>query len=320
MKNKLILILTLLLIPFNVFAYSDYIIPGGQTIGIEVNNNGVIVIGFYKINGKFNQNKLRIGDTILKVNNQNVTTINELVNTISKEVKDNKVVLTIKRGNKLIDLDFILNKVDGTYKTGLYVKDNLTGIGTLTYIDPATKIYGALGHEITESTSGNLIEVKTGNIFRSSITTIEPSYRGIAGTKNAKFYSNTKYGNITKNTIKGIYGTYTKEISTNETMQVGKYQDIKIGAASIRTVIKGEEVKDYKINIDKIATGKIKNIHFNITDQELIDKTGGVIQGMSGSPIIQDNKIIGAVTHVIVDNPITGYGILITNMLEEGEK
>lgn len=320
MKNKLILILTLLLIPFNVFAYSDYIIPGGQTIGIEVNNNGVIVIGFYKINGKFNHNKLRIGDTILKINNQNVTTINELVNTISKEVKDNKVVLTIKRGNKLIDLDFILNKVDGTYKTGLYVKDNLTGIGTLTYIDPATKIYGALGHEITESTSGNLIEVKTGNIFRSSITTIEPSYRGIAGTKNAKFYSNTKYGNITKNTIKGIYGTYSKEISTNETMQVGKYQDIKIGAASIRTVIKGEEVKDYKINIDKIATGKIKNIHFNITDQELIDKTGGVIQGMSGSPIIQDNKIIGAVTHVIVDNPITGYGILITNMLEEGEK
>lgn len=320
MKNKLILILTLLLIPFNVFAYSDYIIPGGQTIGIEVNNNGVIVIGFYKINGKFNHNKLRIGDTILKVNNQNVTTINELVNTISKEVKDNKVVLTIKRGNKLIDLDFILNKVDGTYKTGLYVKDNLTGIGTLTYIDPATKIYGALGHEITESTSGNLIEVKTGNIFRSSITTIEPSYRGIAGTKNAKFYSNTKYGNITKNTIKGIYGTYAKEISTNETMQVGRYQDIKIGAASIRTVIKGEEVKDYKINIDKIATGKIKNIHFNITDQELIDKTGGVIQGMSGSPIIQDNKIIGAVTHVIVDNPITGYGILITNMLEEGEK
>lgn len=320
MKNKLILILTLLLIPFNVFAYSDYIIPGGQTIGIEVNNNGVIVIGFYKINGKFNHNKLRIGDTILKVNNQNVTTINELVNTISKEVKDNKVVLTIKRGNKLIDLDFILYKVDGTYKTGLYVKDNLTGIGTLTYIDPATKIYGALGHEITESTSGNLIEVKTGNIFRSSITTIEPSYRGIAGTKNAKFYSNTKYGNITKNTIKGIYGIYAKEISTNETMQVGKYQDIKIGAASIRTVIKGEEVKDYKINIDKIATGKIKNIHFNITDQELIDKTGGVIQGMSGSPIIQDNKIIGAVTHVIVDNPITGYGILITNMLEEGEK
>ena len=277
MKNKLILILTLLLIPFNAFAYSDYIIPGGQTIGIEVNNNGIIVIGFYKVNGKFNQ-------------------------------------------NKLIDIDFNLSKVDDTYKTGLYVKDNLTGIGTLTYIDPQTKIYGALGHEITESTSGNLIEVKTGNIFRSSITTIEPSYRGIAGTKNAKFYSNTKYGNITKNTIKGIYGTYTKDISKQNTMQVGSYYDIKLGKATIRTVIKGEEVKNYEINIDKVATGKIKNIHFVITDEELINKTGGVIQGMSGSPIIQDNKIIGAVTHVIVDNPVTGYGILITNMLEEGEK
>ena len=298
MKNKLILILTLLLIPFNVLAYSDYIIPGGQTIGIEVNNNGIIVIGFYKVNGKFNQNKLRIGDTILKVNDLNVT----------------------KRSNKLIDIDFNLSKVDDTYKTGLYVKDNLTGIGTLTYIDPQTKIYGALGHEITESTSGNLIEVKTGNIFRSSITTIEPSYRGIAGTKNAKFYSNTKFGNITKNTIKGIYGTYTKDISKQNTMQVGSYYDIKLGKATIRTVIKGEEVKNYEINIDKVATGKIKNIHFVITDEELINKTGGVIQGMSGSPIIQDNKIIGAVTHVIVDNPVTGYGILITNMLEEGEK
>ena len=320
MKNKLILILTLLLIPCNVFAYSDYIIPGGQTIGIEVNNNGIIVIGFYKVNGKFNQNKLRIGDTILKVNDLNVTNIEELVETIGKEVQNDKVNLTIKRSNKLIDIEFNLSKVDDTYKTGLYVKDNLTGIGTLTYIDPQTKIYGALGHEITESTSGNLIEVKTGNIFRSSITTIEPSYRGIAGTKNAKFYSNTKYGNITKNTIKGIYGTYTKDISKQNTMQVGSYYDIKLGKATIRTVIKGEEIKDYEINIDKVATGKIKNIHFVITDEELINKTGGVIQGMSGSPIIQDKKIIGAVTHVIVDNPVTGYGILITNMLEEGEK
>ena len=138
--------------------------------------------------------------------------------------------------------------------------------------------------------------------------------------KNAKFYSNTKYGNITKNTIKGIYGTYTKDISKQNTMQVGSYYDIKLGKATIRTVIKGEEVKNYEINIDKVATGKIKNIHFVITDEELINKTGGVIQGMSGSPIIQDNKIIGAVTHVIVDNPVTGYGILITNMLEEGEK
>ena len=146
MKNKLILILTLLLIPFNVYAYSDYIIPGGQTIGIEVNNNGIIVIGFYKVNGKFNQNKLRIGDTILKVNNLNVTNIEELVKTIGKEVQNDKVNLTIKRSNKLIDIDFNLSKVDDTYKTGLYVKDNLTGIGTLTYIDPQTKIYGALGH------------------------------------------------------------------------------------------------------------------------------------------------------------------------------
>ena len=319
MKNKIIMLIVLLM-PLNVFAYSNYVIPGGQTIGIEVNNKGIIVIGFYKINGKFNQNKLRIGDTIIKVNNKEVSTINELVNTISKEVNNDKVNLTIKRNNKIINQEFILTKVNNTYKTGLYVKDNLTGIGTLTYIDPETKIYGALGHEIIESTSGNLIEVKTGNIFRSSITTIEPSIRGAAGTKNAKFYSNTKYGTITKNTIKGIYGNYQKDISNLKTIKVGTYDDIKIGPAIIRTVLKGEEVKEYNIEVDKITQGKIKNIHFQINDEELINKTGGVIQGMSGSPIIQNNKIIGAVTHVIVDNPLTGYGILITNMLEEGEK
>ena len=161
---------------------------------------------------------------------------------------------------------------------------------------------------------------ETFSIFKTKITSIDRSVSGIAGTKNAKFYTNIKYGDITKNTNKGIYGFYSKDISNLESLTVGKYEDIKLGSAYIRTVINNEEVKDYAIEIDRVNNNDVKNIHFKIVDEDLISKTGGIVQGMSGSPIIQNNMIIGAVTHVIVDKPSTGYGILITRMLEEGDK
>lgn len=319
MKKYIILIL-LLLFPLNTLAYSNYIIPGGHTLGIEVNNNGVIVIGFYRVNGKLNSNNLKVGDVIVKVNDNEISSIDELLDGIENNIVDNKINVTIKRDSKVIDKELELEKVNGVYKTGLYVKDSIIGIGTLSYIDPTTKIYGALGHEIIESTSNKLIEVKTGSIFKTSITTIDKSVNGLAGTKNAKFYNNINYGTVVKNTNKGIYGIYNSDISKYDTLEVGKYDDIKLGKAYIKTVILGEEIKTYEIEIDKKNNNETKNIHFKIVSDELIDKTGGIVQGMSGSPIIQDNKIIGAVTHVVVDNPTTGYGILITNMLEEGEK
>lgn len=318
--KKIIITLICLIIPLNVFAYSDYIIPGGQTLGIEVNNNGVIVIGFYRVNGKINKNDLKVGDIITKVNNIEIEDIENMINLIEQNIKDDKVSVTIKRDNKTIEKELTIEKVNGIYKTGLYVKDSIMGIGTLSYIDPTTKIYGALGHEIIESTTNKLIEVKTGSIFKTSITSIDKSVNGIAGTKNAKFYNNINYGTVTKNTNKGIYGIYTSDISNTETLKVGKYEDITLGKAYIKTVISGEEIKQYEIEIDRINNNDTKNIHFKIISEDLINKTGGIVQGMSGSPIIQNNKIIGAVTHVVVDNPSTGYGILITKMLEEGEK
>lgn len=309
-----------MLMPLNIFAYSDKIIPGGQTLGIEVKNNGIIVIGFYRVNGKLNNNNLKVGDIITKINGSNVHNIDEMVDFISKNINDNKVTLTITRDNKEINKEFVLENIDGNYKTGLYVKDSITGIGTLSYIDPETKIYGALGHEIIETTTNKLIEVKTGTIFKTSITTIDKSVKGLAGTKNAKFYPSINYGTVTSNTNKGIYGIYKSDISDKKVLEVGKYHDIKAGKAYIRTVINGNKEEDFEIDIDRVNNNDVKNIHFKITSTELLNKTGGVVQGMSGSPIIQDNKIIGAVTHVIIDNPSTGYGILITNMLEEGEK
>ncbi|MDD4188405.1 MAG: SpoIVB peptidase S55 domain-containing protein [Bacilli bacterium] len=319
MKKYIILIL-IFLFPINVLAYSSHIIPSGQTLGIEIQNKGILVIGFYKVENRFNRGSLKVGDAIIKVANTEVNTIDELVSAIEDNVDDNKVNLTIKRGNKVYEVSFELIFVDNTYKTGLYVKDNITGIGTLTYIDPETKIYGALGHEIIESNSGELIEVKSGKIFKSSITKIDRSSIGTAGTKNAKFYSNTIYGSVLKNTNKGIYGIYTSDISNYQTLEVGMPETLKTGVATIYTVLTGEDIKEYEIYIDKIdKNNNIKNIHFRITSEELINAAGGIVQGMSGSPIIQDNKIYGAVTHVILDNPTSGYGLFITTMLKEGE-
>lgn len=318
--KKMLIIIIMLLFPFNVNAYSNKIVPGGSTIGIELDSKGIMIIGFYKIDNKFNRNDLKVGDVIIKVADKEVNTIDELIDSIEKYAQNQTVNLTLKRNEKVFTKDFKLVNINSKLKTGLYVKDNITGIGTLSYIDPETKIFGALGHEIIEGSSGNIIEVKTGSIFRSSVISIDPSSRGVAGTKNAKFYSNTKYGTISKNTNKGIYGTYTDVINMENIIEVGKFEDITLGAATIRTVTNKEDISEYDIEIDKINNNETKNIHFKIKSEELIQKTGGIVQGMSGSPIIQNGKIIGAVTHVIVDNPTTGYGILITKMLEEGER
>lgn len=319
---KKILLLILCLFPINVLAYSKYIIPGGETLGIDIKSDGVMVIGFYKVSGKYNKGsvELRSGDYITEVNGIKVETVSELTTEIEKNINTDFVKLTFKRGEKEKTTNLKLIESDGIYKTGLYVKDNVTGIGTLSYIDPETKIFGALGHEIVESNSNSVIEIRTGTIFKNSITSIDKSFNGNPGSKNAKFEYNTVFGNINKNTNYGIYGSYTAVLPNKELIEVADKSEIKVGTANIYTVLDGEEIKPYEINILSInEKNKIKNITFEIIDQELLNKTGGVVQGMSGSPIIQNGKIIGAVTHVVIDNVTNGYGIFITTMLEEGE-
>ena len=313
----------LILLPFNVLAYSNFIVPGGETLGIEVNSKGIMVIGFYQINGKYNKGtpNIKPGDYITKINGTDVKNIKELTAIIEKNVNSKEVEITYLRNNNEKTSTLSLIEDDGLYKTGLYVKDNITGIGTLTYIDPNSLIYGALGHEIVEGNTNSIVEIKSGSIFRNSITSIDKSTNGLAGSKNAKFYYNTKYGTINKNTKYGIYGNYTSNLPNKKLMEVAQPSELKIGKAKMYTVLKDETISDYDIEITAInENANIKNISFVLDDAELIDKTGGIVQGMSGSPIIQNNKIVGAVTHVIVDNPLTGYGIFITTMLEEGEK
>ena len=321
-KLKIAVILSILFFPISAFAYSSSVILGGEDVGIHIEMPGVMVIGFYKVNGSnvVSDPSIEVGDIITAVNGSSITKIDELTSKIEEHVKDDQITLSVLRNGEKIKATLTLVKADGIYKTGLYVKDSITGLGTISYIDPETKVYGALGHEILESTSGKLVEVKTGSIFESTVTSIKKSSNGTAGEKNASFNLEHVFGNIETNTNHGIFGIYEEEIEGN-TIEVAHKEDIKVGKASIYTVLSGSDKKEYEIEITDIQEyNDVKNITFEITDQDLINKTGGIVQGMSGSPIVQNGKIIGAVTHVIIDNPLTGYGIFITTMLENGDK
>lgn len=317
-----IFIVATFIMPQSVFAYSKYIVAGGDNIGLRINNNGIIVAGFYKVGESFPGQDANLikGDIILKADGKDVKTIDDFIGTI-KESNQRSLKLVYQRNEKQETTTLNLINDDGVVKTGLYVKDMVSGIGTLTYIDPNTKIYGALGHEVLEQTTGTMINVKDGKIFNSNVTGIEKSTRGEPGAKNANTNANDIYGNIKENTISGIFGNYTKKINQDKLYKVAGYEDIKLGEAKIITVLDENLKKEYKINIIKVNNEKNdnKNILFEIVDEELMNKTGGIIQGMSGSPIIQGENIIGAVTNVVVNNPKRGYGILITSMLEEGE-
>ena len=315
---------TLLIMPNYVFAYSEKIIPGGENIGIQINTKGVIIVGLYKVNDSYpgKEANLKVGDVITKINGSNVANISEMVSKIEAANDKSKIKITYLRNKETFNTNLKLVKQnDGIYRTGLYVKDSINGIGTLTFIDPATNNFGALGHEIIESNTGKKLDIKDGKIYKSEITSIDKSSNGNPGEKNAKYYPEEVFGNIEENTTSGIFGKYTNELPTKETIKVGHKEDIKVGKASIRTVLEDEKVEEFAINITKIDYDitNSKNILFEIIDSKLLDKTGGIVQGMSGSPIIQDDMIIGAVTHVIIDDTTKGYGIFITTMLEEAE-
>ena len=325
MKKVLFTFFVIFLFPLGVFAYSKYIIPGGESIGIKINTEGLVVVGFYKVEDEYiAKNNFKIGDKIINVNGKNVNTIDELTDAVSKsEMSSLNVKVIVKRNDREVDTYLKLIVKDGTYKTGLYVKDSLIGLGTLSYIDPVSKIYGALGHEITMNETGNKVDVRDGNILYSKVIGIDKSRNGRVGSKNANIIFDRKIGTIQKNTNKGIYGIYIDNLPNKETYQVADFSNIKKRDAYILTVTKDNRIEKYSINIlDKYSSKKDtqKAFSFEITDKNLLNKTGGIVQGMSGSPIIQDDKIIGAVTNVLVDNVTLGYGISIITMLSEGEK
>jgi len=322
-KTVIMLLLSFFIIPINALAYSDKIIVGGENIGITLNSNGVLIVGVYDVDGNSPATEagLKTGDVITEVNKKEVNSIEDMASKINNSSDGSVDVGYMRNGKKQTATLKLTKDENNVYKTGLYVKDSVTGIGTLTFIDPETKLFGALGHEIQEQTTGKLLEIKDGKIFDSTVTGVIPSSDGNPGEKQAKYDANKTTGEVAENTTQGIFGTYTGTLPDKDTYNVAKPSEVKTGKAKILTVLDGTEVKEYEINITKVNKKEqdTKNFVFEITDKELLDKTNGIIQGMSGSPIVQGDYIIGAVTHVVVDNPHKGYGIFITNMLEEAE-
>ena len=322
-QRLLLLLLTIFIVPIQAFAYSDYILAGGENIGIELKSNGIMIVGTYEVNGESPAStaSLKIGDKIISVNNTDVDTIEDMLDVINNSNNTTSIEIGYMRSDTKYTTTLPLIEDNDVYKTGLYVKDSINGVGTLTFIDPNTKIFGALGHEIIEKSTGKKLEMKDGKIYSSTVTGINPSTDGTPGEKNARYNTEDIYGKVEENTSSGIFGKYTTTLPDTKLYKVASNDEIHTGSASILTVIQDDNVEEFNIEILKVSSEEqsTKNILFSITDNSLLEKTGGIVQGMSGSPIIQDDKIIGAVTHVVVDDCTKGYGIFITNMLEEAE-
>ena len=320
-KLTLFMLLIYLFIPISVFAYSDYIIASGKNIGIELKSDNVIIVGAYSINNHNNliESDLQLGDKIIKINDYDITSVNSLQKVINK-IDNDKVTVTYKRKGIEGKTNITLYKDNDEYKTGLYVRDTIRGVATLTYIDANNKTFGALGHEILEKSTKSKFESDRGTIFYSSVTGITKSTDGNPGEKNARSDSHDVYGEVVENTTSGIFGKYTDALPKSKTYKVAKPEEVNLGEAKILTVIDGDIPEYFDINILKINNNSnTKNILFEVTDKKLLDVAGGIVQGMSGSPIIQGGNIVGAVNFVVVDRTNKGYGIFITNMLEEAE-
>ena len=310
-----------LFIPVSVFAYSDYVMASGKNIGIELKSDYVLVVGSYDINNHniLYESELQIGDKIKEVNGISVNSAYELNEAINKINKDN-ITVTYLRDDTIKKANIKLYKDGNNYKSGLYVKDTIRGVATLTYIDVDNKTYGALGHEIIEKTTKSKFDLSSGTIFKSTVTGITKSYDGTPGEKNARSESSEVYGDVVENTQSGLFGNYTDTIPNSKMYKVVTSDEIKLGSAKILTTIKDEEIAAYDIDILRINNNsKTKNILFEVTDKNLLDVAGGIVQGMSGSPILQNGKLVGAVTHVFINNPTKGYGIFAESMINESE-
>ncbi len=315
-----------LFIGYNVLAETNKVYVGGENIGIKI-NTGIEVIGMYEVetdDGKvapWKNSNIQKGDTIISVEGIKIDNNQTLLNILSS-CKNNKIKLQIERNNKRFDtiIDVIISK-NNQKSLGLYIKDKLMGIGTLTFVDPNDYYFASLGHGIYHN--DELYNVSNGVILSSTVNSIRKATPGNAGEKKATL-DNKVVGTILDNQITGVYGKIVNNnVSNKRLIEIGKKEDIKIGPATIITTLSDNIPKEYAIEIIDIAkqdNTDIKGLKIKITDERLLKETGGIVQGMSGSPIIQNDKLIGAVSHVIVDNPNVGYGMYIEWMINDLNK
>ena len=306
----------------------QYATPCGTSVGIYLKADGVMVIGTGEIINEAGNavepafGILKSGDYIESVNGLRLKTKDDLIEAVNA-CSGEAVQMVVRRNGDLLNLEIEpAQAADGSYKLGAWVRDDTQGIGTMTYVTEDHS-FGALGHGISDSDTGQLVVVEGGELYETEILGIEKGKSGNPGVMSGVIYygPGTKLGEVTANAEEGIFGTVNAEFRSqmeSEPIPIGFRQDVKKGAAVIRSSVSGE-VKDYAIEIQRVdhaSLQKNKGMTIKVVDEELLELTGGIVQGMSGSPIIQDGKLVGAVTHVLVNDPTKGYGIFIENMLE----
>lgn len=310
------------------------LVPGGNAIGVRLNTKGVLVVAITDVIDIHGQRKspakdagLKIGDSIIEINGIKVQDAEHVV-TLLNEVKDNNVKIVVQRNKTEFTTDAkpIQSIQDNCYRLGIWVRDKTSGIGTLTYYDNEMYEFGALGHGIVDTDTGGLISVEKGKIMNAKISKVEQGKKGAPGEIKGVFYeTNNVLGDIFKNSSFGIFGKIKNENlnTTNKPIPIGFKDEVKEGKAYILTTIEDNRVEKFEIEIVKVQPqlkADQKSMVVRVTDKKLLEKTGGIVQGMSGSPIIQDDKLIGAITHVFVNDPTKGYGLYIEWMLEQKDK
>ena len=311
---------------------SQKLLASGSPIGIKLKTDGIIIIN---ISGVILEDGTRVspaetsgllvGDALIEANGKKLKSISDLT-AIIKESQGNPVNVTYRRENieYKTSITPIQSGDDQEFRAGIWVRDSSAGIGTLTFIRPDDGVYGALGHGINDVDTGSLLIVGSGTLLESNINGIKKGLKGSPGELEGDFLNNPKeIGDIERNCDFGIFGKVngsTRLEKLGKLMDIASHSTVQIGDASILACINGQKVEEYKIEIQRIVKHDLnstKNMVIRITDQKLLNATGGIVQGMSGSPIIQNGKLIGAVTHVFINDPMRGYGVFIESMLEQ---
>ncbi len=300
--------------------------PCGTPFGVKILTDGVIVVGLNDIttaDGTVNPGKqanIQTGDIIYKINGVEVSSNDDVAKAISSS-KGETVSVELQRDGKNLTLPLTpaLSSIDNTYKAGLWVRDSSAGIGTVSFYDPQTGAFGGLGHAISDVDTGEVLPVLKGDVVNVKIHDIVKGTVGTPGELRGSFVSNESCGTITVNNDSGVFGTMYEAPYYDRLVPMGLKQEIQTGKATILTTINGSTPKEYEIEIEKFnlfENSPTKNMVIRITDPELLELCGGIVQGMSGSPILQNGKLVGAVTHVFVNDPTRGYAIFAENMYQ----
>ena len=305
-----------------------YVVPGGDIFGLKLYSSGVMIVGTSLVqtpSGKLNvaeNTGLQIGDIILSIDGLQVNQSN-LVAEIIEKSGGKTLNLKIMRNSDVFDVSFtpVLSSIDGKYKGGLWIRDSAAGIGTITYYDVTNGVFASLGHAVCDVDTSSPIPILNGEAVEARIT---GCYKGTSGTAGelCGVFTNGKIGSIMINGNTGIYGTIDKNFGKSALIPVAISSEVRTGKAQIISTISGNEKQYYDIEITKIFrsdSASVRNMAVKITDSRLIEQTGGIVQGMSGSPIIQNGMLVGAITHVFINDALQGYAIFAENMINTSD-